>query len=143
MVRFRDDRLELAAAWVDLAEAALLPWVMVVGKKRSKRLVMDTLRDMDGAPVLAPNPVGDITQGPLLGLKAALGSAGVGTVLWNVSFKRDRSDGPEWRAVDPSASSGLKHHRPKHEPAPLPIERVPSGHPRREPAIKGLRWSGI
>ena len=134
MVRFRDDRLELAAAWVDLAEAALLPWVMVVGKKRSKRLVMDTLRDMDGAPVLAPNPVGDITQGPLLGLKAALGSAGVGTVLWNVSLERNRSSGPEWRVVDPSASSGPKHHRPKHESAPESIERVPSGDRRADAA---------
>lgn len=49
---------------------------------------MDTLRDMDGAPVLVPDPFGDITQGPLIGLKADLGSAGVGTVLGNVSLDR-------------------------------------------------------
>ncbi len=49
---------------------------------------MDTLTDMDGAPVLAPRSLWDGAQGLLIGLKADLGSAGVGTVLGNVSLDR-------------------------------------------------------
>jgi len=99
------DLLEPAEAWPE-ARTDMEPWDTVLGRKRSKRLVMDTLNGYGWRTGLGPRSLRDFAQGPLIGLKADPGSSGVGTVLGNVSLGRrsiriDRNGGFSTRRLLP------------------------------------------